>query len=310
MLATEPLTKANLLEAYREGCEVTRPEWNQMLYFQTLGDLIALHSGVAVAKAWSHFSVETQEGLEAARRGELETAKAILDIGEGLLSNLPRDRVALLLAQSGFLAKRSYIYYKYAQYNEATKDFAEAYRLALTVERELGFGIILLNRLQLLSNYARMQLRRGDWRKAFNICCLALSYIESPDENSALTNLEEPWGEGWNYSIKYLPSAPASYLHYSTAEIALSALDCADAVGSREEVVSNASGQAKGASVETQVSLWLALEHLRTTGTKDCHPNILALLRRGSTPSEPFWHSSVEYVNGLFPGFLETTASS
>ena len=128
MSVTELFTKTELLEAYREGCEVTVPEWNQQLYVQTLGDLVALHSGVEVAKALSHFWMETLKGLEATREGQLEAAKTYLDIGEELLATFPKDRIGRTLAEGSFLAKRSYLHYRHGRYDEATRDFEEAYR--------------------------------------------------------------------------------------------------------------------------------------------------------------------------------------
>ena len=172
-------------------------------------------------------------------------------------------------------------------------------RIREVLENDIGLNILLMNRLQLLCNYARMQLRQNDWRKAFEVGCLLLAYIEAPEENSSIAGLEEPWGQGWNSGLKSLPRAPMAGLHWDTAGIVIRALDCAETEGSREEALSHAFRLINGASVETQVSLWLAVELLRTTGSMDYGPKIIALLRRGRMPSEPLWLLSVNHANEL-----------
>jgi hypothetical protein len=127
------------------------------------------------------------QGLAAARKGELVTSARAFQAAEAFLQTEAFSTETLLISRSLYEAALAYLDYRNAEFERAISRLHTALALDLTLEEIPGYALIQVHRIRLLLNMLRIQIKRSAAHEAMQIGTQIMDYLENKACASSLS---------------------------------------------------------------------------------------------------------------------------
>jgi hypothetical protein len=121
------------------------------------------------------------DGLRQARAGELDAAQRSFARARAVMSSPPLPVEAQRVARSLVNAARAYLEYRRSRNARAEQRVQAAWRDDLWLERERGYDILHLHRVQLLANSVRLRAHAGRVREAVDLAARSIRYLSEKE---------------------------------------------------------------------------------------------------------------------------------
>ena len=180
------------LEHYRRGyAKSITLEKSGDLFRQKLQALIATRLPLIDQLLMRGFENARTRGLMAARRGDLMTAeRAFAEVRTPLqLGQLSLE--GSLLYKSFLEQAEAYLDYCRGDFDQARNRTSEALAIDTDLEEDYGYEILIIHRIQLVHNLARIDARCMCFERAIELAFQILSYLEGASEFLPIPGL---WG--------------------------------------------------------------------------------------------------------------------
>lgn len=207
------------LEHYRQGrskpIQIT-PESSGDLFSHKLQILSENRIPLADKLLMHKFNNARERGLLATRRGDFVTAERVFAAARVLLQLNKLSPEGSLLYQSFLEQAEAYLNYRRGDFDQAHNRTSEALAIDMVLEDEYGYHILLIHRIQLVHNLARIDARCMYLERAIELACQILSYLEG-----ALEVLPIPGTWGYERVLRQPPELVAAMFAQVTSELAL-----------------------------------------------------------------------------------------
>jgi len=181
----------NVLECYLVGAKKpvqANPTVSGERFRDHVYELIETHLPLNEQLLVSQCFEISEQGLLAARKGDLTAAESFLRGAELFLHTKQLSRESFLLGDSFFEAASAYFDYRRKDFDAAITCVHKALSNDLILEGEYGYAILHLHRIQLVHNLMRIDIRRAFIKEALNTGFFLLDYMEGKSATlSALT---------------------------------------------------------------------------------------------------------------------------
>ena len=144
-----------------------------LLAFQTT-DLVPLRQRLLKRQV----NQATAAGLKLSREGRLALALTNFQAGQVVIEQMA-DGPGRHLVEAFHEAAWAYLDYREGRPGHARQRVSHALELDRLLEREHGFAILQLHRIQLAHNHSRVEMRFGSKNKALKLCGEIMSYLVS-----------------------------------------------------------------------------------------------------------------------------------
>jgi hypothetical protein len=298
------LPSAASLSELIQACNLGVRKYTQIptadIFNERLDKLIATRFNRCDRQGINIIGTEGYSGLLSARTRAEDSARTHFAAGQRLLSRLRMSSDARKLAESMFFAQKAYQLYVRRRFSDAIRMLQRSFVNDRALEVEPGFEILAMHRIQLLNNWMRVEVQRGNWQQGFALGIRQLQYLEAP-EAKIFRSLPAPWNRGWNRQLSNIPEDLISKMHAQIAAETISLFqDVITAQTSSSEISRVILRAARLTSAETQIGRWLDFQFARFNRTVDeCCFAASAVLRHGSVPSSPLWLSIARYIATL-----------
>lgn len=171
----------NVLESYLIGIKKpvqAKPTVSGERFRDHVYELIETHLPLNEQLHVSQCFEISEQGLLAARKGDLTVAESFLKGAELFLHTKQLSRESFLLGVSFFEAAAAYFNYRCKNFDAATTCVHKALSNDLILEEEYGYAILHLHRIQLVHNLMRIDIRRAFIKEALGTGFLLLDYME------------------------------------------------------------------------------------------------------------------------------------
>lgn len=118
----------------------------------------------------------TFDGLQLSREGQLQSAREKFERGLSVMSQMEAGP-GRYLVEAFHEAAWAYLDYREGCPERALQRVSHALDLDRLLEREYGFGILQLHRVQLAHNHSRVGMRFGPKDKALKLCGELMNYL-------------------------------------------------------------------------------------------------------------------------------------
>ncbi len=168
------------LDCYRKGFEkpidvasyVANSKFDQILQMH-IGQRVTIAEQMLMRKC----SSARKQGLQAARLGNLKTARQSLAEAREVINWGDLSPEGNLICQSFQLAAEAYIDYKYGDFDQAREKINQALHIDVELISKHNYDILHLHRVQLAHNIMRVEARRFCIIEALSIGLLTLEYL-------------------------------------------------------------------------------------------------------------------------------------
>ncbi len=155
------------------------------------------------------------KGLNAARQGELIKAEQHFKMARTRLTLDKLSAQTSLLAKSSLERSEAYLDYRFGDFDKARNRTFEILENYVFLEREYGYEILFLRRLQLLCNLVQLEAGCMHYEEAIKLAYQLLSYLEG-----RLEVLPVPGDWGRERVLRQSPELMAATFAFVTYEIA------------------------------------------------------------------------------------------
>jgi hypothetical protein len=162
------------------------------------------------------FGNARQRGLLAARRGDWMVAEQTFGAARFLLELNQLSTEGSLLYQSFLEQAESYLDYRRGDFEQARNRIYHALAIDVTLEEEHEYDILLLHRIQLIHNLARIDARCMNFERAIELACQILSYLQGK-----LEVLPIPGNWGYERVLRQPQELVGAMFAQVTSEVAL-----------------------------------------------------------------------------------------
>jgi hypothetical protein len=211
-----------------------------------------------------------------------------------LLDTLPLSDEGRRLAESLFGAQSAYDHYRRWKDARALELLKRSFCNDIVLEKERGYNVLRIHRVQLLNNVMRVHAGRERWLEAMTLGHALLTHLEIP-ERDELAKLPPPWDRGWAGGFAGIPVELVNAMHAQIAAEVVRGLEQA-AMGetSRGEIVAMLQ-PLRSERNGSQAGLWIDFQLVRfDSESGDPFAAAIPVWRRGAFPSEPLWRSVAE----------------
>jgi hypothetical protein len=299
-----------LILAFRVGSQISAPTLTRDLFNDRLNRMIAARCRECDRQALILIQSESSQGLNAARARKQESAGRHFATAHRLLETLPISEEAYLCAESSMCAQKAYFVYTRSRYEEAIRLIGRSFANDSRLERQFGFDILLMHRIQLLNNLMRIHAQRNKWREALALGAVVLRYLEDPTD-SAIRSLEPPWNQGWSDTLDCIPIELVRATHAQIAREEVQVFHRVEDACKATQVSLDALSLFAPRGTATQIESWMNFQIIRLHPSRgDYLAAASSVLRRGRMPSDPLWRSVASHVTQMLrPGLcMQATA--
>jgi tetratricopeptide (TPR) repeat protein len=207
------------LEHYRQGCvkpiEITSEIYNNLAE-QKLQTLIVTRLPLTDQRLIARFGSARYRGLIAARQGNLMAAERAFTEARVPLKLGKLSPAGSLLYKSLLEQSESYLDYRRGDFEQARNRTLEAIENDVVLEEEYRYEILFLHRIHLVHNLVRIDARCMCFKRAIELACQILSYLEGTSEV-----LPIPGYWGYERMASQSPELVAAMFAAVTSEVAL-----------------------------------------------------------------------------------------
>jgi tetratricopeptide (TPR) repeat protein len=125
---------------------------------------------------------KSKQGLHAARRGHLATAKQLFEENRAIVSSKVYSLESRLICESFHKAAEAYLDYRCGNFDQARAHVHQALAIDFVLQEEYEYAILQLHRTQLAHNLMRIDARCERFENAMGLGCRLLSYLEGSSE--------------------------------------------------------------------------------------------------------------------------------
>ncbi|HWM94788.1 MAG TPA: hypothetical protein VN493_28805 [Thermoanaerobaculia bacterium] len=171
-------TAERTFEAYRAGLLTPPVRPSKPVFYRVLMDAvigrIELRERLVFRKSYR----ATQQGLAAARQGDLETAAERFASSRGILESARPGEACHLLATTFVEAAHAYLEYRHGRLDRARERIFTALDSDLALESDDAFGCLEMHRIQLADNLMMIDFREGLHERGLVLAGSILAYGE------------------------------------------------------------------------------------------------------------------------------------
>lgn len=204
-------TALRTFEAYRTGLLTPPVRQPKPTFYRVLMDSVIGRIPLRERLVFRQSYRATQQGLMAARRGDLETAAERFAASREAVERHRPGEACRLLSTTFVEAAHAYLEYRHGRFDRARERIFTALDSDLALESDAAFGCLEMHRIQLADNLMMIDFREGLHESGLALAGAILAYAEGNADSL-------PVHRGWRPD--YVLSAPLSIRRGALGQIA------------------------------------------------------------------------------------------
>lgn len=171
----------NTLKTYREGCvkPIEHPVSDFFaLFYNDWQTFIETQLSLTEQRFLNNLEIIRTKGLNAARQGDIIKGEQYFKLARLRLKQNEISVQSSLLFKSSLERSEAYLDYRLGDFDKSRKRTYKILEIYVFLEREYGYEILFLRRLQLLCNLVQLEAGSMSYEYAIKLTFLLLSYLD------------------------------------------------------------------------------------------------------------------------------------